>query len=74
MATCSPQVLPAQKMKVIRPRLIAHSSSMPPVSHRTLRTMGPCTTAPNAEPMRRNPTTLLTPEQADTTLSGKDCP
>ena len=68
MATCSPQVLPAQKMKVIRPRLIAHSSSIPPASHSTLRTSGPRTTAANAEPTSRNPTTLFTPEQAETTL------
>ncbi len=74
MATCSPHVLPAQKMKVIRPRLIAQSRSIPPISHSTLRTIGPWTTAAKADPMRRNPTTLLTPEQADTTLRGNDTP
>ena len=36
--------------------------------------MGPWTTAPNADPMSRNPTTLFTPEHAETTLSGNDCP
>ena len=45
---------------------------MPPVSHKSLRTNGPRTTAPKAEPMSKKPTTLLTPEQAETMLSGND--
>ena len=74
MATCSPQVFPAQKIKVIRPKLMIHKISIPPTSHRTLRRNGPRTTAANAEAIRRNPTTLLTPEQAETTLRGNERP
>jgi len=47
---------------------------MPPTSQRILRNNGPRTTAAKAVPTRRKPTTLLTPEQAEITLSVKGCP
>ena len=74
MATFSPQVFPAQKMKVIRPRLMAHRSSIPPNSQSSLRTSGPRTMAAKADPTSRKPTTLFTPEHAETTLRGKVLP
>ena len=73
-ATDSPHSLPAKKMNVIRPRLRAKRRSMPPVSQRTLRTMGPRTMAAKAEPTSRKPTTPLTPEHADTMLREKVVP
>ncbi len=74
MATVSPHSFPAKKMKVMRPRLRTQSRTMPPASQSTLRTMGPRTMAAKAEPTSRNPTTPLTPEQADTMLRAKGVP
>ena len=74
MAKCSPKCWPAQKTRVSRPRLMAQSKSIPPTSHNTLRISGPRMTAAKAVPTRRNPTTLLTPEQAEITLRLKGRP
>ena len=74
MAMDSPHSLPAKKMKVMRPRLRSQRRIMPPVSQRTLRTMGPRTIAAKAEPTNRKPTTPLTPEQAETMLREKGVP
>jgi len=74
MAIDSPHSFPAKKINVMRPRLRSHSRTMPPVSQSTLRTMGPRTIAAKADPTSKNPTTLLTPEHADTMLREKDVP
>ncbi len=68
MAKCSPYFWPAQKMRVIRPRFMVQSKSIPPTNHSALRRNGPRTTKRKAVPTSRKPTTLLTPEQAETTL------
>ena len=47
---------------------MVQSKSIPPTSHSALRINGPRTTKRKAVPTSRNPTTLLTPEQAETTL------
>ena len=47
---------------------------MPPASQSTLRTMGPLTMTAKTEPTSRKPTTLLTPEHADTMLRAKVVP
>ncbi len=54
--------------------LITQRSSIPPISQRDLRTNGPRTIAPKADPTSRKPTIPFTPEQAETTLSGKGWP
>ena len=58
----------------MRPTFIAHSNATPPESQRSLRTRGPRTAAAKTEPIRRNPTTPFTPEQADATLRANVVP